>query len=141
MSPYTSKFATLSDSMIVQAAARPILTEYTALGMDTMKLSNSYIIQIGLIMLLITLISGTCMIIVGYLSARTGAGLARDLRRNVFQQVESFSATEFDKFSTASLITRSTNADPDGRHHDHAHGFLCAYHCDRWHHPRHRNKR
>jgi len=60
-------------------------------------------------MLLITLISGTCMIIVGYLSAQTGAGLARDLRRNVFQQVESFSATEFDKFSTASLITRSTN--------------------------------
>jgi ATP-binding cassette subfamily B multidrug efflux pump len=109
ISPYTSKFATMSDSMIVQAAARPILAEYTALGMDTMKLSTSYIIHIGLVMLLITLISGTCMIIVGYLSARTGAGLARDLRRNVFQQVESFSATEFDKFSTASLITRSTN--------------------------------
>jgi ATP-binding cassette subfamily B protein len=109
MSPYTSKFATLSDSMIVQAAARPILAEYTALGMDTMKLSTSYIIQIGLVMLLITLISGTCMIIVGYLSAQTGAGLARDLRRYVFQRVESFSATEFDKFSTASLITRSTN--------------------------------
>jgi len=109
MSPFTAKFATLSDSMIVQAAARPILTEYTALGMDTQKLSTSYIIQIGMIMLIITLISGTCMIIVGYLSAKTGAGLARDLRRNVFQQVESFSATEFDKFSTASLITRSTN--------------------------------
>jgi ATP-binding cassette subfamily B protein len=104
-----AKFATMSDSMIVQAAARPILAEYTALGMDTMKLSTSYIIQIGLVMLVITLISGTCMIIVGYLSARTGAGLARDLRRNVFQRVESFSATEFDKFSTASLITRSTN--------------------------------
>jgi len=109
MSPYTAKFATMSDSMIVQAAAQPILAEYTALGMDTMKLSTSYIIQIGLIMLVITLISGTCMIIVGYLSAKTGSGLARDLRRNVFQQVESFSATEFDKFSTASLITRSTN--------------------------------
>jgi ATP-binding cassette subfamily B multidrug efflux pump len=109
MSPYTSKFATLSDSMIVQASARPLLAEYTALGMDTMKLSTSYIIQIGLVMLLITLISGTCMILVGYLSARTAAGLARDLRRYVFQQVESFSATEFDKFSTASLITRSTN--------------------------------
>ncbi|OGO59794.1 MAG: ABC transporter [Chloroflexi bacterium RBG_19FT_COMBO_47_9] len=109
ISPYTAKFAPMSDSMIVQAAARPILAEYTALGMDTMKLSTRYIIQIGLIMLLITLISGTCMIIVGYLSARTGAGLARDLRRNVFQKVESFSATEFDKFSTASLITRSTN--------------------------------
>ena len=103
------KLEGMSESVIVQAAAGPILAEYTALGMDTMKLSTSYIIQIGLIMLLITLISGTCMIIVGYLSARTGAGLARDLRRNVFQQVESFSFTEFDKFSTASLITRSTN--------------------------------
>jgi ATP-binding cassette, subfamily B, multidrug efflux pump len=109
ISPYTSKFATMSESMIVQVAAKPILAEYTALGMDTMKLSTSYIIHIGMIMLLITLISGTCMIIVGYLSAKTGSGLARDLRRNEFQRVESFSATEFDKFSTASLITRSTN--------------------------------
>ena len=45
----------------------------------------------------------------GYLSARTAAGLSRDLRRNVFERVENFSSTEFDKFSTASLITRSTN--------------------------------
>ncbi len=104
-----AKFSTMTDSMIVQAAAAPIKAEYTALGMDTQKLSTSYIINIGMIMLLITLISGTCMIIVGYLSARTGSGLARDLRRNVFQRVESFSATEFDTFSTASLITRSTN--------------------------------
>jgi len=58
---------------------------------------------------LVTLLSGTCTIIVGYLSAQTAAGLARDLRRNVFQRVESFSSTELDKFSTASLITRSTN--------------------------------
>jgi ATP-binding cassette subfamily B protein len=61
------KLEGMSESVIVQAAAGPILAEYTALGMDTMKLSTSYIIQIGLIMLLITLISGTCMIIVGYL--------------------------------------------------------------------------
>ena len=109
LSASEAKFASMSDTMIVQAAAAPIKAEYTALGMDTQKLSTSYIINIGLIMLLITFISGTCMIIVGYLSARTGAGLARDLRRNVFQRVESFSATEFDTFSTASLITRSTN--------------------------------
>ena len=109
LSASEAKFSTMTDSMIVQAAAAPIQAEYTALGMDTQKLSTSYIINIGLIMLLITLISGTCMIIVGYLSARTGSGLARDLRRNVFQRVESFSATEFDTFSTASLITRSTN--------------------------------
>src|SRR4030042_337204 len=109
MSPYTSKCASMSDSMIVQAAARLIRSEYTALGMDTMKLSSDYIIHIGMLMLLVTLLSGTCTILVSYLSARTASGLARDLRRNVFQRVESFSSTEFDKFSTASLITRSTN--------------------------------
>jgi len=109
ISPFISKFSALGDSMIVQAAAAPVKAEYVALGMDTGKLSSDYIIHIGLLMLLVTLLSGICTIIVGYLSAQTAAGLARDLRRNVFQQVESFSNTEFDKFSTASLITRSTN--------------------------------
>jgi ATP-binding cassette subfamily B multidrug efflux pump len=108
-SVFDSKFAALGDSMIVQAAAATVKAEYIALGMDTAKLSSNYIIHIGMLMLLVTLLSGTCTIIVGYLSAQTAAGLARDLRRNVFQRVESFSNTEFDKFSTASLITRSTN--------------------------------
>ena len=108
-STFDSKFAALGDSMIIQAAAAPVKAEYVALGMDTGKLSSDYIIHIGLLMLLVTLLSGTCTIIVGFLAARTAAGLARDLRRNVFNKVESFSATEFDKFSTASLITRSTN--------------------------------
>jgi ATP-binding cassette subfamily B multidrug efflux pump len=108
-STFDSKMAALGTSMIIQAAAASIKAEYTALGMDTGKLSSNYIIHIGLLMLLVTLLSGACTIIVGFLSARTAAGLARDLRRNVFQRVESFSSTEFDKFSTASLITRSTN--------------------------------
>ena len=60
-------------------------------------------------MLLLTLASGVCTIIVGYLSAKIAAGMARDIRRDVFQKVESYSSTEFDKFSTASLITRTTN--------------------------------
>ena len=108
-SMFDSKFAALGDKMIIQSAATPIKSEYIALGMDTGKLSSNYIIHIGTLMLLLTLLSGTCTIIVGFLSARTAAGLARDLRRNVFKQVESFSSTEFDKFSTASLITRTTN--------------------------------
>lgn len=108
-STFDAKFAALGDSMIIQAAAAPVKNEYIALGMDAGKLSSNYILHIGLLMLLVTLLSGTCTILVGYLSARTAAGLARDLRRNVFNRVESFSATEFDKFSTASLITRSTN--------------------------------
>jgi ATP-binding cassette subfamily B multidrug efflux pump len=60
-------------------------------------------------MLLLALLSAACAVVVGFLSARTAAGLARDLRRYVFRRVESFSSAEFDKFSTASLITRTTN--------------------------------
>ncbi len=108
-STFDAKFAALGNSMIIQGAAAPVKAEYAALGMDTGKLSSNYIIHIGVLMLLLTLLSGTCTIIVGFLAARTAAGLARDLRRNVFKKVESFSSTEFDKFSTASLITRSTN--------------------------------
>ena len=103
------KFATLGDSMITQMAVGAVKSEYAALGMDTGKLQTNYIVRVGSLMLLVTLLSAACTIIVGFLSARTAAGLARDLRRNVFQRVESFSSTEFDKFSTASLITRSTN--------------------------------
>jgi ATP-binding cassette subfamily B protein len=108
-STFDAKFAALGNSMIIQAAAAPVKDEYMALGMDAGKLSSNYILNIGVLMLLVTLLSGSCTMLVGYLSARTAAGLARDLRRNVFKRVESFSATEFDKFSTASLITRSTN--------------------------------
>jgi len=103
------KFATLGPSMIIQMAVGPVKAEYAALGMDTSKLQTNYIIRTGILMLLVTLLSVACTIAVGFLSARTAAGLARDLRRNVFQQVESFSSAEFEKFSTASLITRSTN--------------------------------
>ncbi|HEY5156721.1 MAG TPA: ABC transporter ATP-binding protein [Anaerolineales bacterium] len=108
-STFDAKFAALGDKMIVQAAAAPIKAEYGALGMDTGKLSTNYILRIGGLMLLLTLLSGACTIAVGYLASRTAAGLSRDLRRNVFERVENFSSTEFDKFSTASLITRSTN--------------------------------
>jgi ATP-binding cassette subfamily B multidrug efflux pump len=104
-----AKFATLGDKMIVQMAVGAVKTEYAALGVNTDKLQSSYILRVGILMLLVTLLSGACTIAVGYLSARTAAGLARDLRRNVFERVENFSSTEFDKFSTASLITRSTN--------------------------------
>jgi ATP-binding cassette subfamily B protein len=103
------KFSTLGNSMITQMAVGSVKTEYAALGMDTNKLQTNYILHVGGLMMLLTLLSGACTIAVGFLSARTAAGLARDLRRNVFERVENFSSTEFDKFSTASLITRSTN--------------------------------
>ena len=103
------KFAALGDSMVVQAAVGAVKNEYKALGMDTDKVQNNYIMTAGGWMLLLTLAAGICTIIVGYLSAKIAAGMARDIRRDVFQKVESYSNTEFDKFSTASLITRTTN--------------------------------
>jgi len=103
------KFAALGDKAVSQAAVAVVKTEYAALGMDMQALQTGYILRVGLLMLLVSLLSVACTIAVGYLSATTGSGLARDLRRNVFQKVESFSNAEFDKFSTASLITRTTN--------------------------------
>ncbi len=103
------RFGGLGDSMIVQAAVGAVQAEYEALGMDTDQMQNNYILRIGGMMLLLTLLSGVCIVSVGYLASRTAAGVARDLRRDVFRQVESFSSAEFSSFSTASLITRSTN--------------------------------
>lgn len=103
------KIIAMGDSMISQAATAAIKVEYKALGMNTSKIQSRYIINEGIIMLLISLFSAFCTIIVGLLAARTAAGLSKNLRRAVFTRVESFSNTEFDKFSTASLITRTTN--------------------------------
>ncbi|MFN2187943.1 MAG: ABC transporter ATP-binding protein, partial [Candidatus Promineifilaceae bacterium] len=79
------------------------------LGQDLASLQNRYILRTGAIMLVITLLSVLCSISVGYLSAKIAAGAGRDLRSGVFKKVESFSSAEFDKFPTASLITRCTN--------------------------------
>ncbi len=70
---------------------------------------SRYILSTGGVMLLLTLVVGLCTVAVGYISARFSAGFARDLRAGVFGRVMSFSAAEFDSFSTASLITRTTN--------------------------------
>jgi len=103
------KFAVLGDSMINQIAVGAVKAEYEALGMDAAKLQTNYILSIGGMMLLVSLLGGACTVATGFLAARTAAGAARDIRQAVFKKVESFSSTELDKFSTASLITRSTN--------------------------------
>lgn len=103
------RFAALGESMIIQAAVVAVKAEYQALGVDTGKLQNNYLLRTGGMMLLFTLLSAACTVTVGYLSARTAAGVARDLRRDLFQKVTHFSNAEFEKFSTASLITRTTN--------------------------------
>ncbi|MBN1138964.1 MAG: ABC transporter ATP-binding protein [Anaerolineae bacterium] len=103
------RFAALGDSMVTQMAVGAVKAEYEALGIDTAKLQSDYILRTGGLMLLISLLGGACTIAVGFLASRTAAGSARDIRRAVFAKVESFSSAEFDRFSTASLITRSTN--------------------------------
>ncbi len=103
------QFDLLGDSMVTQSAVGSVRAEYSALGMDTGSVQSRYIWYAGLLMLLLSLGSAICAIAVGYLSAKAAAGLARNLREKVFSRIESFSNTEFDKFSTASLITRSTN--------------------------------
>lgn len=82
---------------------------YNELGMDTAKMQQNYIMLTGSKMLGITLLGTIASIIVGFLGARIGAGVAKRLRKDVFEKVQSFSNEEFDKFSGASLITRTTN--------------------------------
>ncbi|MCC6804604.1 MAG: ABC transporter ATP-binding protein [Anaerolineae bacterium] len=103
------RFASMDENMLIQSATPAIKAEYTALGMDTSAIQNQYILNVGEIMLALSLLSGISAIVVGFLSSRAAAGIARDLRRDVFRKVESFSNNEFDKFSVSSLITRTTN--------------------------------
>lgn len=70
---------------------------------------KEYIYKTGFKMLLVAMGTSLCALAVQYFNARMGTGLSRDLRRSVFAKIESFSSAEFDQFSTASLITRSTN--------------------------------
>jgi ATP-binding cassette subfamily B multidrug efflux pump len=99
----------IPESMQIQTGAVMAKEFYTQIGMDIAQIQNNYIVRIGGYMLLISLGGIIAAIIVGYLAAKTAAGVARDLRRDVFAKVESFSNNEFDKFSTSSLITRTTN--------------------------------
>lgn len=108
-SAVNESLAALGDSMVNQMAVRAVKTEYEALGMDTGRLQTDYMLNIGGTMLLLSLLGGVCTVSVGYLASRTAAGAARDIRKEVFKKVESFSSAEFNRFSTASLITRSTN--------------------------------
>lgn len=71
--------------------------------------NNSIIWQTGQLMLLVSLLGAVCTVAYGYLAVKVATGFSKNLREKVFSRVESFSLKEFDKFSTASLITRSTN--------------------------------
>ena len=99
----------LSDTMLGQMAAEYLKEEYTALDIDLDAIQTHYLLVTGGKMLGITLASVLCVIIITLLASRIAAAVSRDLRDQVFRQVLSFSTAEMDHFSTASLITRSTN--------------------------------
>lgn len=99
----------MQDSIIAQAAAGYIKDAYTHIGIDTDQIETIYILHTGAKMLALAFLGMAASILVGLLASRVGAGVGRRLRENVFRKVVGFSNAEFDKFSTASLITRSTN--------------------------------
>ena len=86
-----------------------IKAEYEIIGINLETLQFNYILQVGLQMLVITLLASLCAIGVGFLASRIAAGFSKNLREDVFKKVQGFSSGEFNKFSTASLITRTTN--------------------------------
>ncbi len=100
---------TMGESTLMIVAGNGVKLEYTKLGCDVDKIQMNYIISAGLKMLGIAFISMVAAMSSAFISSRVGAGLAKDLRKAVFEKVESFSNAEFNKFSTASLITRTTN--------------------------------
>ncbi len=103
------RLGNLPDTMITQTAITHIKDQYESMGINIRSTQANYILYTGGIMLLIALLGMIASIVVGFLSARISAALGRNLRDKVFQKVASFSNAEFDNFSTASLITRSTN--------------------------------
>jgi len=92
-----------------QSAVAFVRGFYGELGVDVAGIERGYVLRMGLIMLIVALLGGVATILVSLISSRVSAGVARNLRKDLFNKVESFSGGEFDQFSTASLITRSTN--------------------------------
>ena len=103
------KIDDMQESILEQAAIQEVKNEYKAIGMNTDSIQNQYIIMAGLKMLGISLIIMISAISIMCLSARVAARLAKTLREKVFKKVLRFSNKEFSEYSTASLITRSTN--------------------------------
>nr|WP_294469567.1 ABC transporter ATP-binding protein [uncultured Sellimonas sp.] len=99
----------MPDTMLEQTAAVYIEHVYKTIGVDMNALRTGYILTTGAKMLGLAFLGLLASVTVGLLASRTAAAVGRDLRRNVFHKVVGFSNSEFDHFSTASLITRSTN--------------------------------
>lgn len=99
----------MPDSIISQAAISFVEAEYKAVGMDLDAIQTGYLLKTGGLMIGIAFFSMAAAVLVTLTSARLAARLSRVLRDKIFKKVMDFTNSEFDRFSTASLITRSTN--------------------------------
>ena len=104
-----SKIDEMSDSILEQAAIEAIKEEYRNIGINLDQIQNNYIFITGLQMLGVALISMASAVTIMFLSSRVAAKLGKTLREKIFKKVLTFSRAEINQFSTASLITRSTN--------------------------------
>ena len=109
LSEFTKQINEMTDSIKEQAAVSAVKAIYQNADVDTDKLQNNYILMSGFQMLGVALVSMICAVSIMFLSSRVAAKLGRTLRDKVFKKVLTFSNAELTEFSTASLITRSTN--------------------------------
>lgn len=105
----TEQMQEMPETILEQAAVSYAGSAYEDLGMDMDSLQIGYLVRTGGKMVGLALLGMAASILVGFLASRVGAATGRDLRGRVFHKVVGFSSNEFDHFSTASLITRSTN--------------------------------
>ena len=109
MSQMDEKLKDMPESIVTQAGVSFVASEYEALGKDVDAIQMHYILMSGIRMLAMALVIMLAAISVTFISARVAGRLGHDLRNSIYRKVMSFSSREYHKFSTASLITRSTN--------------------------------
>lgn len=104
-----ANFGNLSDTYLKQVAVSFVAEEYEAQGIDLARIQNHYLLNVGLKMMLMALIMSIAAVLTGLCASRTSAKIGRNLRESIYEQVMRFTNAEMEHFSTASLITRSTN--------------------------------
>ena len=109
LEPFNEQIDKMPESSILQSSTVFVRDEYSNIGINIEDIQNSYIINTGVKMLGIAFIAMLCSVVVGFLGARVAAFVARDMRNTVYDKVMKFSNAEYNDFSTASLITRTTN--------------------------------
>lgn len=104
-----SELGNSADMMTKQGGISFVKEEYKQVGINTNEIRTNYLKEIGFMMIIVTLISGIASVISNFIASRVSAKVAYNLREKLYNKVLSFSKEDVDKFSTASLITRSTN--------------------------------